>query len=70
MSSAQFKNSLYIWSDLWNIVNNFEMKLLWMFINKIEEAREFLDFTSIYIVDPMLMKFCVVEGNFFISNKF
>ena len=46
------------------------MKLLWMFINKIEEAREFLDFTSIYIVDPMLMKFCVVEGNFFISNKF
>ena len=70
MSSAQFKNSLYIWSDSWNIVNNFEMKLLWMFINKIEEAREFLDFTSIYIVDPMLMKFCVVEGNFFISNKF
>lgn len=28
-----------------------------MFINKIEEAREFFDFTSIYIVDPVLMKY-------------
>ena len=33
------------------------MKLLVMFINKIEEAREFFDFTSIYIVDPLLMKY-------------
>lgn len=28
-----------------------------MFTNKIEEAREFFDFSSIYIVDPILMKY-------------
>ena len=40
-----------------------------MFINKIEEAREFFNFTSIYIVDPILRKFCVFEGRSFILNK-
>ena len=34
-----------------------------MFINKIEEARYFFDFTNIYIVDPILMKFCVSEAH-------
>ena len=28
-----------------------------MFINKIEEAREFFDCTSIYIADPILTKY-------------
>ena len=34
-----------------------------MFINKIEEARYFFDFTNIYIVDPILIKFCVFEAH-------
>ena len=28
-----------------------------MIINKIEEAREFFDCTSVYIVDPILTKY-------------
>lgn len=28
-----------------------------MFINKIEDAKEFFNFTSIYILDPILMKY-------------
>ena len=33
------------------------MKLLQMFINKIEDAREFFNLTSIYILDTILMKY-------------
>ena len=41
-----------------------------MFYRKIEEARQFIGFTNIYIADTVLMSLCVFEGHTFILNKF
>ena len=48
---------MYIWGNLSDTIKSFKMEFLWMFSNKIEEAAWFFDFTNIYIVDPILMKF-------------